>query len=185
MQYLFTEKKSSLNNSNFNPNVGLNVFVNLIRPIMIYGSEIWGAINSGNNSKDWFERKNLEAKFEKLHLHFCKYILNVNGKTTNMAVYGELGRYPLYTNVWKQVIKYFDHIQGSEDDSLVRSAYEEAYEHKIVKGTYLNSINMVFSKFDAQIDKHNWNEVVGAMRLHFEEIWHNTLNKNKENNGNK
>ena len=31
---------------------------------------------------------------EKLHLKFCKHILNVKPSTPNFMVYGELGRFP-------------------------------------------------------------------------------------------
>jgi hypothetical protein len=33
---------------------------------------------------------------EKLNISMGKYVLGVNKRTTNLAIYGELGRYPLY-----------------------------------------------------------------------------------------
>ena len=44
---------------------------------------------------------------EKLHLKFCKTILGVRQSTCNAAVYGELGRYPLYINRYLRIIKYW------------------------------------------------------------------------------
>ena len=42
-----------------------------------------------------------DHKIEKLNLNLCKSILGVGSKASNLAVVGELGRYPLYidTNV--------------------------------------------------------------------------------------
>ena len=125
--------KRSLNNTNINPSLGLNFFDHLIKPILLYGSEIWGPLYCSPNPRDttdWCDEKSMESKHERLHLHFCKYILNVNRKATNMAVYGELGRYPLYISIWKQTVKYLEYIQCSKDDSLVKAAYEEAYKYK-------------------------------------------------------
>ena len=38
--------------------------------------------------KDW--------ECEKLNIKFCKYILGVNKKTTNLAVLAELWKFPIY-----------------------------------------------------------------------------------------
>jgi len=47
----------------------------------MYGCEVWGY--------------NELIIAEKLHLKFCKILLNVNNSTPNVMVYGELGRLPL------------------------------------------------------------------------------------------
>ena len=59
----------------------LDLFDKIIQPILLYGCEVWGF------TKNTFT--------EKLHLKFCKCILNLSSKTTNGMVYGELGRYSL------------------------------------------------------------------------------------------
>ena len=40
-----------------------------------------------------------DLHIEKLNVTFCKYLLGVNKKASNLAVKGELGRYPLYIDV--------------------------------------------------------------------------------------
>ena len=47
---------------------------------MFYGYEVWGY--------------NQIILIEKLHVKFCKHILNVKPSTPNFMVYGELGRFP-------------------------------------------------------------------------------------------
>jgi hypothetical protein len=48
--------------------------------------------------KDW--------EFEKLNLKFCKYILGVTKKYTNIAVLSELGGYPLYISILIHIFMY-------------------------------------------------------------------------------
>ena len=65
------------------PKMSLYLFDHLIKPIVEYGSEVWGF-------RDWDE-------LETLHLQACKYALGVRSTTTSAAVYSELGRRPLIT----------------------------------------------------------------------------------------
>ena len=73
-----------------------------------------------------------------------------------MAVYGELGRGPLYINVWKQTVKYLDYVQSSDDDSLLKAAYDEAQSFLHVKNTYLYNVNEILSLFKLDIDHASW-----------------------------
>ena len=50
--------------------------------ILSYGCEVWGF---GKNKE-----------IERIHLKFCKLVLNVKSSTSNAGVYGELGRNSLY-----------------------------------------------------------------------------------------
>jgi hypothetical protein len=59
----------------------LSLFDKMVKPILLYGCEIWGFGNNG--------------VLEKVHLKFCKMILNLKTSTPNYMIYGELGRYPV------------------------------------------------------------------------------------------
>ena len=50
----------------------------------------------------------INSEVEKLHLKFCKRVLGVHSKSTNIAVFGELGRTPLIFQIAKLVIKYWN-----------------------------------------------------------------------------
>lgn len=58
-----------------------------------YGCEIWGFSKA--------------TEIERVHLKFCKFVLGVKRSTTNMGVYGELGRYPLYIERYVRIIKFW------------------------------------------------------------------------------
>ena len=44
---------------------------------------------------------------EKLNVTFCKYLLGVNKKASNLAVKGELGRYLMYTDIVLSMLNYW------------------------------------------------------------------------------
>jgi len=53
-----------------------------IRPTLSYVCEVWGF------------RKNNEI--ERIHLKFCKHVLNVKSSANNVGVYGKFGRFTCY-----------------------------------------------------------------------------------------
>jgi hypothetical protein len=57
----------------------LKLFDTLIKPIVTYASEIW---ISDFTIK---ELKSDNLSFEKIHKHFCKYLLGVHKKASNFA----------------------------------------------------------------------------------------------------
>ena len=68
-------------------------------PILLYNYEIWGCflILVGNNYDKFVSRifdKNITA--ENMHNKVCKMALGVHSKASNLAVKGELGRFPLH-----------------------------------------------------------------------------------------
>jgi hypothetical protein len=65
----------------------------------------------------------LNSAIEKLHLKFCKRVLGVHSKSTNMAIYAELGRTPLIVQIAKLVVKYWFRTKSSLlANALVRKA---------------------------------------------------------------
>ena len=55
-----------------------------MQPVLLYSSEIWGLQKLEN--------------IEKIHLKACKRFLRVLIRTTNIMVYGDLARFPLFIN---------------------------------------------------------------------------------------
>ena len=88
----------------------LHLFDQTVKPVLMYGSEIWGTINtaSAKVKQDSFSLFNTmyDMPCEKLHIKFLKCLLAVNRKTTNAAVMGELGRFPIMIGVLCNTVKY-------------------------------------------------------------------------------
>ena len=176
----------------------LHLFDHLIKPILMYGSEIWGVSNlnfkianpkpGDSKSQFYCDLKNLHpitSKFigqddpiEKMHLKFCKYTLGVHGKATNLGVYGDLGRYPLFITNISHCLNYFYHLQFSKDNVLLQDFFKSLQEeqtvckhsivnfshtlHKVTKTTVTNNEKNV---------KYTVNRIVSAIKNEFISYW--------------
>lgn len=60
--------------------------------------------------KDW--------ECEKLNIKFCKYILGVNKKTTNLAVLAELGKFPIYISVVTFIFMHWHRVQNKPSNLM-------------------------------------------------------------------
>ena len=146
-----------------------HLFDHLVKPILLYGSEITGQCNipdqnvnfniSDSESATFF--KNIKKTFpyvskyinsddplERVHLRYCKFALGVHAKTTNLAVYGELGRYPLFIDQVVSVAKYMYHMEYSSNNKLLRLFYDNVRKNKASLGknsivAFVQNINKV------------------------------------------
>ena len=102
----------------------MKLFDQMIRPILCYGAEIWSTFD-GN--KKVFQNTDGILKFldsldiENVHVKFCKFLLGVNKRAVNLAVKGDLGRFPIGISCMLQAFKYWYHIQSS-NSILLREA---------------------------------------------------------------
>ena len=81
----------------------------MIKPILCYASELWSACDLGKckfRTEDGFAKYLDSITIEKVHLKFCKFILGVNKRTINLAVKGELGRFPVRFSCIMQAFNY-------------------------------------------------------------------------------
>ena len=120
------------------PLILLHLFGHLIKPILLYGCEIWSPLDLlYRNAKGPLNEKasfikDLRGKFryitkymdkedhtEKLHLKCCKLALGVHAKSSNLAVYTELGRYPLFIDQLVQCIKYIEYMELETENVLL------------------------------------------------------------------
>ena len=117
------------------------MFDSFVGSILSYASEIWGYSKS--------------KEIERVHLKFCKRILNVNVRTSNAAVYGELARYPLFIDRYVKIIKYWFRLL--ETDNIILN---EVY-------------NMCLS--DCLSGKSNWVTQIKNLLCNysFNDVWNN------------
>ena len=107
------------------PKILCQLFDAFVGSILLYASEIWGFSNS--------------KEIERVHLKFCKRILNVRLNTCTAGVYGELGRYPLYISRYVRIIKYWCKVVNS-DNIIIKKLYEQG-----LRGCENGNINWVTS----------------------------------------
>ncbi len=114
---------------NMTPNIetSLHLFDAMVKPILLYNSDVWGPIvcnldkllENGTSKTLLYYR----FPFEKLHMKWAKYILGVNSKSTNIAVTSELGRYPLITEIIVNAVKYWFRMKNAKQDTLLYDCY--------------------------------------------------------------
>ena len=95
-----------LNLHHLNPKLAIKIFQNIVSPILLYNSEVWGAYLK-NDQKRWDN-----STTEKAHRRFCKLYLGVGKKASNMASRAELGKFPLQITIYKRLFKYITHINS-------------------------------------------------------------------------
>jgi len=98
---------------NLKPKLQCQLFDAFVGSVLNYSCEVWGFGKS--------------KVIERLHLKFCKRLLNVKTSTCNMGVYGELGRYPLFINRYVRIIKYWGKVISSEN-CLITTLYTNLKE---------------------------------------------------------
>ena len=87
----------------------LDLFDKIIIPMLTYGSEIWGY-------------ENIDI-LEKVHVQFCKLLLNLKTSTPNFMLYGELGRYPLNITVKLNILSFWSKLIDGKQSKLSSLIY--------------------------------------------------------------
>ena len=85
------------------------LFDTLVGSILNFGSEVWGM----NEASD----------IELIHTKFLRRILGVKKSTNLIALYGELGRFPLHIIRKVHIIKYWIKMLKEPDTSLIKQVY--------------------------------------------------------------
>ena len=80
----------------------IELFDKMIKPILLYGSEIWGYSNV--------------KPIERIHVKFLKSIFNRKQSTPNVMLYGEFGVYPIEIDIKVRLISFWSKV--AETDSL-------------------------------------------------------------------
>lgn len=152
--------------------IWLKLFDTVIKPIALYGSEIWGAQLSIDH-RQWDK-----GPTELFHIQFCKDILGVHRTSSNMACRAELGRFPLSIEVNKRASKFWLHLAHSNSTSY----HLKAFHHKLTtendilfKIAYKNKIthlSHITKSLLIDIDKTNKNQYL--------EFWENEIKNNQK-----
>lgn len=141
--------------SSSNPSVStlLHLYDHTIKPILLYGSEIWGIFSPSSSACKKNNNYILEKVFtndisEKSHTKFMKYVLGVNKKSSNLAVMSELGRYPIYFSIILSMLKFCHRLENCTD-GLLYDAYvcnKDLHLNNIV--SWYSSIEFILKEFD-------------------------------------
>ena len=103
------------------PNLAIKLFNTLVKPIALYGCEIWG-MDLLKLLKGDFNL--LDRTFsEKLQNKFCKMALGVGKRSINCAVRNELCVLPMCLTIFKRILDYNHRLADLPDDRIAYNAY--------------------------------------------------------------
>ena len=91
----------------------------------MHGSEVWSPFVMKKVNDTNFLHLCDNFALENVHTKFCKYLLYVNRYSSNAAVKGELGRYPVLTGLLCHSVKYYMALRERNDESLVLKSYQQ------------------------------------------------------------
>jgi hypothetical protein len=110
------------------------LFDSMVLPILLYGSEVWGF--------QWYKQ------IENVQLRFCKQVLGVPTNTTDNAVLGECGRFPLMLNYTTRCIKYWLKLLRMPDSRYPKACYKMLYVlSETGRTTWATSIKIILMKY--------------------------------------
>ena len=114
------------------PDIALKLFDTLVKPVVLYGAEVWGCENC--------------YIVNKVKLRFCKYILHVHKSTCSNMVYGELGETPLHIYIKCKIILYWARLITSNENKLSKLIYSliyKLYEKDLFHSTWISSVKNI------------------------------------------
>ena len=96
------------------PKLRIYLFDSTIRPVLLYGSAVWGVSNSGRE------------KVDKVHLWYMRMVLSIKRNSSKLITLGDSGSLPPSVNVVINCLSFFKRLQGMPESSLVYQAFSES-----------------------------------------------------------
>ena len=109
--------------------------------------------------------------------------MNVNKSTSNTAVWGDTGRYPLAIELTSQVYSYLGRLEGLDKEgcsSLVRHAYAEQRDLKLLWFSRLESTRSTVKQLSGVSDISNPLKISEAMKTLFVQQWNKEKKLNRK-----
>ena len=105
------------------------LFDAFVGSILNYSTETWGFRKS--------------KAIERIHLKFCKRILQVRTRTSTVAVHGELGRFPMYILRYHKIIKYWFKVLQTENIILKNVNLKSLHDVKCGKRKWVFNVKRI------------------------------------------
>ena len=177
--------KSVIDRDFLSPKISLDLFDKTVKPVCLYGSDIWTCLNvpQNNTCDDFIESFLKKTQIDKVSTSFCKWLLGVHKYSSNFGVLGELGRHSLCIDALKSVIQYWKKLQTKRTQkSLLHDCLCESEIIDVMGGKSFKSwIRQICSLFGIEnvlnISNHN---ISSKLKSSFESMWKRKINKDKK-----
>ena len=140
---------SSINVYSDQPNIPLylRLFDSLLKPILLYGSEIWGTCKPQKKLKNGdFDTQKISSDIktvDKFVNKFYRTLLGVPTHCSTIGVHLELGRLPIKINIIKSMLKYWLRLVTLPKSRLVSHCYWTLFNSNDIQDDWISSIKNI------------------------------------------
>jgi exonuclease III len=171
----FFKLRKYIARSNIKCSTYMHLFETVVKPVLMYGSEVWGPCIAKVKKLKADAESGVEECFqdlpiEKLHTLLCRTILGVNARTTKMALYSETGRYPLYIDAITTAVKYLKRIEAGDCSTLLNESLK--CNIKLAQNDipcWYGSLNNILSSL--KLTDPNTGDINYALKCRFDSYW--------------
>ena len=178
--------KSVIDRDFLSPKISLDLFDKTVKPVCLYGSEIWSCLNVSNtilNNNAFIEHLMKKYQVDKVNISFCKWLLGIHKYSSNLGVLGELGRYPFIIDIIKMLVKYWIKLRTKRSyKSLLHDCLCEAELIDASGGqSWLTWLKFVCKMFGiSDINNVSVHDISSKIRSSFDSFWIDEINKNSK-----
>lgn len=170
------------------PRALLKLYDSLIRPVLTYGCQVWfhttkfsKVMLADHSPHTRLLQQIAQDPCERAHLQMLKWTLGTHKRSSNVATWGETGRYPICAEVIKQVLTYKRRIEDNIDSSsFVYHALKEQIKLKLSWFTTLSELETKFynqNPLSAPVPtRPSPISIKHGVRRHFVEKWLEAVN---------
>ena len=164
------------------------LFDALLQPVASYGCQVWlphtGLYKLFGQARGNKGPAKIIASdpLENLHLSFLKWTMGVNKTTSNAAVWGDCGRYPLGIALSKLVFNYKERLEQMDSDDtpcLVRHAYKEQKDLQLSWFVNLEVVQRTL-ELEEKNPLRRPSQIRSAMKNWFVKIWQEDRTANRK-----
>ena len=125
------------------PWVQIHLFHNLVRPILLYGSDVWGVNVSANTPID------------KLFFYYMRCVLHVKSTTSNVIVVGECGQLPPSVYCHINALCYLKRFSDLPDTKIAKQVYNELDKlHQCGVKTWVTKAHELAEQYEVDISSN-------------------------------
>ena len=149
------------------PDILLNLFDLMIKPILTYGSDVWGS-----RMVNW-------GLHDKIFLHFVRCIMHVKATTSNVITIGECGKFPLSTYCHISTLCYINRLYHMSDEKIAKKIYNDliSFHHQGFNTWATGAMELLDDlKLDITINTKSFAiNCKRAVQTKFVAVWNNIL----------
>ena len=137
--------RSTQRHVKFTPKLEIKLFDVMVKPILLYCCEIWGAFDiNKKHCPDLANHilQNDQSSYEKLNIRLCKQALSLPRSASNFGSRAELGRMPISKSIMVAICKYFYRLQHVKQSDLLYFALESQRSISTERATNLSYVEV-------------------------------------------